>query len=576
MKQLKRVGWWSGIILLLGAGVIGDHSALSLSVSVDADGDGWIDGVETNLGSNPNDAASTPEDVATPPSCLDGVDNDGDGTTDLADSGCAPATVFDTGFPSSAGVDRFDSSLTLTGYSLATTSFGTCTVDFDGRGPVVVSRSAPSGGAIDTEIVAMQLTGTATVQSGGTCTIPAGDYDVTMFEDPDRASVGNVQRKGASDYPADSFFDVFFKLDTPVGVLDGGPPGGPVGDAIHVTNTVNSLPPYNTADNPNCYAVQGLPHKHCPKAPPDHFKCYRAKFPKFQRREVTLLDQFGQGQSVVLKPLYFCNPASKNAEPLYQEAAHLTCYATRPKGAKRNREPTHTVVVRNQFGEETVKIKPIHDERLLCLPSKKDDLPQPVAADHFKCYAGKFPKFTERKVSLVDQFGTEQATVRRPAFLCNPVSKNGEGINDRLNHLKCYKLKPQRTPRTVTVTNQFVDAASVTTKKSDLLCVPSSKTEVSSTTTTTVSATTSTTTTTTLCLQPPCTGRAVATQSGDLCLERTQGGCVANPDVCQGYHLHGSVSVDGGQPIPDPNPGSCGHGLIVIVPTCGQDTVPHC
>lgn len=55
----------------------------------DDDNDGVSDADETDWGSDPLDAASTPEssdfDLGT---CHDGVDNDGDGDIDLADDGC--------------------------------------------------------------------------------------------------------------------------------------------------------------------------------------------------------------------------------------------------------------------------------------------------------------------------------------------------------------------------------------------------------------------------------------------------------------------------------------------------------
>jgi len=59
----------------------------------DTDGDSIIDVAESALGSDPNDAHSTPEEIF--PDlilgtilCSDGVDNDGDGATDIADGGC--------------------------------------------------------------------------------------------------------------------------------------------------------------------------------------------------------------------------------------------------------------------------------------------------------------------------------------------------------------------------------------------------------------------------------------------------------------------------------------------------------
>lgn len=60
----------------------------SASPFVDSDGDGWCDAEEFVLGSNPGNPASTPESLAVPTTCSDGIDNDGDGATDLADTGC--------------------------------------------------------------------------------------------------------------------------------------------------------------------------------------------------------------------------------------------------------------------------------------------------------------------------------------------------------------------------------------------------------------------------------------------------------------------------------------------------------
>ncbi len=54
----------------------------------DADSDGYCDQEEVLHGSNPNDPFSTPEDLAVPGKCSDGVDNDRDDRTDAEDPGC--------------------------------------------------------------------------------------------------------------------------------------------------------------------------------------------------------------------------------------------------------------------------------------------------------------------------------------------------------------------------------------------------------------------------------------------------------------------------------------------------------
>jgi hypothetical protein len=540
--------------------------AFALSAAVDADRDGWLDGLETLLGSSSADAARTPESFAAQPTCLDGVDNDGDGQADLTDPGCTAPTANGDVFPG-AGDDVFDSHLVLDGYQFATASLGTCTVDFDAHGPTVVRRSNPTeiGGGrreIRTEMLAMQLGGMATIAAG--CGIPAGDYPITVYEDPARTTVGQVtdtNPDASKDFPADSFFDVFFVIDTPAGALPGGPPGGPVGQAVRVTNQVTQLPPYRTAKNPDCYKVAGQTHEHCPKAPPSHHKCYRAKFPRFARREVTLRDQFGDEQAMVLRPLYLCNPSTKGGEPLYDSTAHLACYALKPKKNKQS------VVVRNQFQNGQVTTK---RSSMLCLPANKNGEGDPLELDHYKCYTGKFPQNSRRDVNLMDQFKTEATNASKALHLCNPVSKNGEGIRNPLEHLVCYAIRPQKERRTVTVADQFGSGA-VKIQRSELLCVPSSKTETGSSTTTTTL---------------PKQGRAVilAQQTGGfetgtpVCLDRIGGqGCVAGPDACTSVHLHRPITIDGQGPYGDPNQPVCGHGEVVTgSPGCGPDTVPPC
>ena len=76
--------------------------AIGQPCSTDTDGDGVSDADETTFGSDPSDDNSTPEssqwvpafELATGglPTCVDGVDNDGDGQIDDADVGCGDAS----------------------------------------------------------------------------------------------------------------------------------------------------------------------------------------------------------------------------------------------------------------------------------------------------------------------------------------------------------------------------------------------------------------------------------------------------------------------------------------------------
>jgi hypothetical protein len=54
----------------------------------DRDCDGYYNYYETMWGSDPDDAASTPEHKSAAGTCTDGLDNDKDGLTDSADPGC--------------------------------------------------------------------------------------------------------------------------------------------------------------------------------------------------------------------------------------------------------------------------------------------------------------------------------------------------------------------------------------------------------------------------------------------------------------------------------------------------------
>jgi hypothetical protein len=487
----------AAVAVIVAMAVGSPGSGHALPASVDADGDGHVDTVEVALGSDPDDAASTPESVAVAGSCFDGIDNDGDGLVDLADPGCTvPAPVGDK-FPG-PGSDVFDSSLTLDDYELDVAG-NVCRVDFDAAGPVVVTRGAPTGEpqpSIPVEIVAMQLRGTGTILPGGSgCPIPPGDYDVTVVERFDQASTGEVQDTtpdSATDFPADSFFDVFFDVVATVNdvdvVLPGGPPGGPAGDPVRVTNRIATIPPYHGGKNTLCYEVPGLAHTHCPKAPPDHYTCYKSTFdPKFEPRDVLIRDQFDPtgSQHRVLKPFWFCTPTAKNGEPLYEETGHLKCY----KVKKQKR--TTTVQVRNQFGIRTVNVK---KTQLLCLATAKNEEGTPTQLDDFLCYSGKFkPKATKRDVTLVDQFGILETTTKKPQRLCNPAAVAGAPIKNPLNHLECHAIKPRKVRVTATAVNAF-GTESVTTKKAVALCVPSGKSDQVTTTTTAPPGTTTTTT----------------------------------------------------------------------------------
>lgn len=128
-------------------------------------------------------------------------------------------------------------------------------------------------------------------------------------------------------------------------------------------------------------------------------------------------------------------------------------------------------------------------ESVLVHPSTFAVQPDELVLDHFKCYRvdledprpGEFSG--QHKVTLDDQFEQELgATVRRPEMLCNPVSKNGEEIQNPDAHLVCYKTTPptQQPPfekREVIVNNQFGQQTLRVKNRDNLICVPSQQVE---------------------------------------------------------------------------------------------------
>ena len=113
-------------------------------------------------------------------------------------------------------------------------------------GPPQVTRSAVGGSpdAIQTEIVAMQLTGLC----------QPGDVTVTVTESATQASTGAITEQknntpGTLEFPADSFFDVFFEIDTPVGMMHNNEP-------LTLSCKIDGIPPYGCFYEPDVGQVQ--------------------------------------------------------------------------------------------------------------------------------------------------------------------------------------------------------------------------------------------------------------------------------------------------------------------------------
>jgi hypothetical protein len=108
-----------------------------------------------------------------------------------------------------------------------------------------------------------------------------------------------------------------------------------------------------------------------PATPIDDYNLYWAKTtprtPKFERREVSLVDQWIDDNAEVIRPLRFANPAvvkTTPTTPFIDKDATLTCYKIKVAGKFEKRE----VNIQNAFGRESLTVK---KPSMLCVPSEQ-------------------------------------------------------------------------------------------------------------------------------------------------------------------------------------------------------------
>jgi hypothetical protein len=233
--------------------------------------------------------------------------------------------------------------------------------------------------------------------------------------------------------------------------------------------------------------------------PLDHFTCYKAgatsgsvKFPGIANPPgVSVVDQFGPSTVAVQKPKFLCAPTDKLGEdptaPLHPE--HLLSFQI--KNAVKTTFPTNLKVV-DQFNPSGLFVN-AKKQAYLLVPSVKSltgptPVPTPGAfvTDHFECYnlavTSGTPKFVAVPgVTLQAEFGSMTVTVKKPAYLCTPVDKNGEDPTapSHVSHLMCYQVKQTDTVKFAKVTGLFVNnqfgPETLDAKKPALLCVPALK-----------------------------------------------------------------------------------------------------
>ena len=144
----------------------------SAAQTADTDGDGYADGVEQQLGSDPNDPESTPESFTLLWTCTDGNDNDRDGKLDFMDPGCrntvagstpAPTVTPAPNGPSDSGTSPGGNGSGSGGGSTDGSSDGGGNAVLEGAG-APIARTSGSGAGTDTA----SQTGSGSQNSGDT------------------------------------------------------------------------------------------------------------------------------------------------------------------------------------------------------------------------------------------------------------------------------------------------------------------------------------------------------------------------------------------------------------------------
>ncbi|MCI0531314.1 MAG: hypothetical protein L0Y74_05145 [candidate division Zixibacteria bacterium] len=109
---------------------------------------------------------------------------------------------------------------------------------------------------------------------------------------------------------------------------------------------------------------------HPPYDSMDHYRCYTIQNPRTLIRPLFLEDQFDRAMANIeaidsIRQIYFCAPARKNAEPVYDTFTHFTVYRIFPPEVL----PTPLGVgTEDQFGAHTMQV--INSE-LLMVPARK-------------------------------------------------------------------------------------------------------------------------------------------------------------------------------------------------------------
>jgi hypothetical protein len=203
-----------------------------------------------------------------------------------------------------------------------------------------------------------------------------------------------------------------------------------------------------------------------------------------------MIDQFGASQALLLERDKFANPVDKahppdqpNLERLLFPDEHLSWWRFEQPWPNRA-----SVRVGNQFGAD--QLWELGDAEYLLVPAIKDGIGQIQLNQHYECYVALAAPSIQLDVNLADQFGLRPAVVGIGRYLCNPVEKRGPPPLEPSgppvfpqDHLACYDIDPSPADEIRIVQDQVDPTGGFVLELivSEMLCVPSAKTEISET-----------------------------------------------------------------------------------------------
>jgi cysteine-rich repeat protein len=215
----------------------------------------------------------------------------------------------------------------------------------------------------------------------------------------------------------------------------------------------------------------------------DHFNCYNARTAPgtagFTQQQVALDDPLESRVVKVLRTNAFCTAVDKDGQGIPDQGARLQCYNIRNASGEKA-FARQSVSVADDLGTSQWSLR---KPQLLCVPGEHDGGTVSSSLDRFKCYSARTasgqPKFAARQVTLADEFGVKQTMVLKPFQFCDVTDVNGEGTVSAAARLQCYKIKyalgeSRFTRRTIAAADQLASER-LSLQRPDFVCAPATR-----------------------------------------------------------------------------------------------------